>query len=120
MKRSVLRVRCAASARATYPRSTPTGYAVNAKPTAAMLEKLLLGHRSGVSPLLGSVLSQNQLKVRRSSVSRNAAWRTVSADGGIGPLIPVIDVALVHADATKKRATEDRRRTGRKSVIGFP
>jgi hypothetical protein len=37
----------------------------------------------------------------------------VSADGGIGPLIPVIDVALAHADAMKKKATEDRRRIDR-------
>src|ERR1035437_10882694 len=106
MKRSVLSVRWAASARVTYPRSTPTGYGVSANPTAAMLEKLFDGQRSGVSPLLGSVCSQNQLKVRRSSVSRNAVWRVVSSDGGIGPLIPVIDVAVVHADAMKKRATE--------------
>ena len=78
-----------------------------------MLEKLFVGQRSGVSPLLGSVCSQNQLNVRRSSVSRNAVWREVSADGGIGPLIPVIDVALVHADAIKTKATKDRRRINR-------
>src|ERR1700736_6122033 len=109
MKRSVLSVRWAASARGTYPRSTLTGYAVSAKPTAAMLEKLFVGQRSGVSPLLGSLRSQNQLKVRRSTVSRNAVWRAVSANGGFDPLIPVIDVALVHADATKTRATKERR-----------
>src|SRR5438270_7996035 len=98
MKRSVFNVRCAASARDTYPRSTPTGYAVSANPTAATLEKLFVGQRSGVSPLFGSVRSQNQLNVRRSSVSRKAVCRCVSADGGIGPPMPVIDVAVVHAD----------------------
>jgi len=86
---------------------------MHANPTAAMLEKLFVGQRSGVSPLLGLVCSQNQLKVRRSTVSRNAVCRAVSADGGIGPLIPVIDVALVHADATKTRATTERRRINR-------
>jgi hypothetical protein len=44
----------------------------------------------------------------------------VSADGGVGPEIPVIDVALVHADAAKMTVTEYRRRADRKSVIGFP
>jgi hypothetical protein len=58
--------------------------------------------------LFASLRSQNQLKVRRSSVSRNAVWRGVSADGGIGAPIPVIDVALVHPDAIKRRTTKDR------------
>ncbi len=71
-----------------------------------MLEKLFDGQRSGVSPLFGSLRSQNQLKVRRSNVSRNAVCRAVSADGGVGPEMPVIDAALVHAEATKQRATE--------------
>src|SRR5882762_8531090 len=119
MKRSVVNVRCAASVRVTYPRSTPTGYAVSANPTAAMLEKLLLGQRSGVSPLLGSVRSQNQLKVRRSSVSRNAVCLVVSAEGGIGPLIPVIDVALVHAEAATRRAIESLFTLGRIPPIEF-
>ena len=67
-----------------------------------MLEKLLEGQRSGLSPLLGSLCSQNQLKVRRWTVSRNAACLVESRDGGSdpgAPLIPVIDVADVHADA---------------------
>jgi hypothetical protein len=33
----------------------------------------------------------------------------VSADGGIGPLIPVIDVAVVHADAMNRKPAEYRR-----------
>src|SRR5438105_14925440 len=109
MQRSVFSVRCAASARETYPRSTPTGYEVKANPIAATLEKLFVGQRSGVSPLLGSVRSQNQLKVRRSSVSRNAVWRTVSREGGIGPVMPVIEVGLVHSDATTRALKETRR-----------
>src|SRR5437764_13587450 len=108
MKRSVFSVRCAASTRETYPRSTPTGYAVSANPIAATLEKLFVGHRSGVSPLFGSLRSQNQLNVRRSSVSRNAVCRAVSADGGIGPVIPVIEVALVHAEAVTSKAIVNR------------
>ena len=79
------------------------------EPTAAMLEKLFDGQRSGVSPLFALVRSQNQLNVRRSSVSRNAVWRGVSADGGIGALTPVIDVALVHADARNRYPEEARR-----------
>jgi hypothetical protein len=42
----------------TYPRSTPIGYAVSAKPTAAMLEKEGVGDRSGTSPFLGLASSQ--------------------------------------------------------------
>jgi hypothetical protein len=45
------------------------------------------------------------LKVRRSNVSRNAVCLTLSAVGGIGPEIPVIDVALVHADAATRSKT---------------
>src|SRR5438045_9130502 len=109
MNGSVLRVRCAASARETYPRSTPIGYAVSANPIAATLEKLFVGQRSGVRPLFASLCSQNQLKVRRSRVSRNAVCLPVSADGGTGPLTPVIDVALVHADVSVKTMTRHRR-----------
>src|SRR5687767_7007898 len=119
MKRSVLRARCAAALRVTYPRSTPTGYAVRAKPIAATLEKLFVGQRSGVSPLLLSVRSQNQSKVRRSRVSRNAVCRVVRAEGGSGPLIPVIDVAVVHAETTRRSRAEDRRSVSRMSGMGF-
>src|SRR5437868_6524587 len=49
------------------------GYAVSAKPTAAMLENDGVGQRSGVRPLPGGVRSQKKLKVRCWSVSRNAA-----------------------------------------------
>ena len=84
------------------------------------LEKLFVGQRSGVSPLLGSLRSQNQSNVRRSRVSRNAVCRTVSAEGGIGPLIPVIDVAVVHAEATTRTARQDRRSIGRISGIAIP
>src|SRR3954463_3854784 len=99
MNRTVVRTRSAAACRVTHPRSTPTGYAVSANPIAATLEKLFVGHRSGASPLLGSERSQNQLNVRLSSVSRNAVCRTDRLDGGIGVETPVMDVALVHADA---------------------
>src|SRR3982751_5622076 len=86
MNRSVLSVRCAASARETYPRSTPAGYAVSANPIAATDEKLFVGQRSGVNPVFGSLRSQNQLKVRRSRVSRNACSRTGSCEKAIGSL----------------------------------
>src|SRR5258705_4596184 len=49
------------------------GYAVSAKPTAAMLENDGVGQRSGVRPLDGGVRSQKKLKVLCCSVSRNAA-----------------------------------------------
>jgi hypothetical protein len=54
------------------PRSTPIGYAVSAKPTAAMLENDGVGQRSGVRPFAVGVLSQKKLKVRCCSVSRKA------------------------------------------------
>src|ERR1700704_6077500 len=118
MKRSVLRARCAASARETYPRSTPTGYAVRAKPIAATLEKLFVGQRSGVKPVFGSVRSQNQLKVRCSRVSRNAVWRGVRDEGGTGPPMPVIVVVFVaQADARTSRAAEQRLSANRKPAL---
>src|SRR5215212_1836384 len=80
MKRTVVNTRSAAAWRVTHPRSIPTGYAVSANPIAATLEKLFVGQRSGVSPLLALVLSQNHEKVRCSSVSRNAILA-----GGITP-----------------------------------
>ena len=94
---------------------------MSANPIAATLEKLCVGQRSGVSPLFGSLRSQNQSNVRRSRVSRNAVWRVVSADGGIGPLIPVIDVAVVHADPVRRSAsaTESRLATSRVMYMGF-
>src|SRR5258705_4737297 len=120
MNRSVLSVRVAAAVLVTYPRSTPTGYAVSANPIAATLEKLCVGQRSGVRPVLLSVCCQNQSKVRCSTVSRNAVCLAVSAEGGVGPLIPVIDVALVHADTTNKNGSEMRRSVSRTSGMGLP
>jgi hypothetical protein len=90
---------------------------VSANPIAATLEKLFVGHRSGVRPLVLSVRSQNQSKVLRSSVSRNAVCRVVSAEGGVGPVIPVIDVALVHADVMTRSKAEDRRSISRMSAM---
>ena len=81
MNRSVVRTRSAAAVLVTYPRSMPMGYAVSANPTAATLEKLFVGQRSGVRPFAGFVFSQNQLKVRCSSVSRNAVCRGVICAG---------------------------------------
>jgi hypothetical protein len=66
-----------------------------------------------------SVRSQNQSKVRRSRVSRKAVCLDVSADGGVGPLIPVTDVAVVHADATTRRTIGNRRNISRMSGMGF-
>src|SRR2546422_3361485 len=48
------------------------GYAVSAKPTAAMLENEGVGQRSGVRPFDAGVRSQKKLKVRCWSVSRKA------------------------------------------------
>src|SRR5258705_13782919 len=118
MNRSVLSVRVAAALRVTYPRSTPTGYAVSANPIAATLEKLCVGQRSGVRPVVLPVCCQNQSKVRRSTVSRNAVCLAVRAEGGVGPLIPVIDVAVVHADATRRNETQNRRSITRISGMG--
>jgi hypothetical protein len=59
-------------------RSTPTGYAVSANPTAAMLENCSVGQRSGVRPLEVGVLSQKKLNVRCCSVSRNATVSVVT------------------------------------------
>src|ERR1700693_2234432 len=120
MKRSVLSDRCAASARDASPRAAPTGYAVSANPIAATLEKLCVGQRSGVRPVFGLLWSQNQLKVRRSRVSRNAVCRGVSEEGGIGPLIPVIDVFVAHADARRANPAEYRLSVSRRSSIENP
>jgi hypothetical protein len=64
----------------------------------------LVGQRSGVSPLFGSERSQNQLKVRRSRVSRKAVCRTDKDVGVLGPT-PVIDVALLQAETPSARTT---------------
>jgi hypothetical protein len=109
MKRNVLRVRSAAADLETYPRSMPIGYAVNANPIAATLEKLFVGHRSGLSPVRESLRSQNQSKVRRSRVSRNAVCRVESLEGDspVSLVTPVIDL---HADAAIVAATRIRMR----------
>src|SRR5436305_1452741 len=74
-----------ASARGTYPRSAPTTYAVRPKPIAATDENDLVGQRSGTSPFCGLVVSQNQRKVRVSTVSRNGSARK----SGVGPVTAV-------------------------------
>src|SRR3982750_2027300 len=71
-KRSVVSVRALACSRVTQPCSTPIGYAVSAKPTAATLENDFDGQRSGARPLRGLVVSQKKSNVRRESVSRKA------------------------------------------------
>jgi hypothetical protein len=78
------------------------GYAVSANPTAATLEKLFVGQRSGVSPVRESLRSQNQRKVRCSSVSRNAACLSVSCGepGSVGPVTVEFGV-VAHADRRK-------------------
>lgn len=63
-KRSVVSVRSAAWLRVIQPCSTPIGYAVSAKPTAAMLENEGVGQRSGVRPLDAGVRFQKKLNVR--------------------------------------------------------
>ena len=51
-----------------YPRSTPTGYVVSPKPTAAMLEYDGVGYRSGINPFAGLPVSQKNRKVRSSQL----------------------------------------------------
>src|SRR5215218_3820239 len=104
MKRTVVRTRSAACVRVTHPRSTPIGYAVSANPIAATLEKLFVGQRSGVSPLLALVLSQNHENVRCSSVSRNAVCLAVRLACGEGTVVVVGE----QADSTAKRSRIER------------
>src|SRR6476660_1146263 len=101
MKRRVVSTRSAAALRDTYPRSIPIGYAVSANPTAATLEKLFVGQRSGVRPFAGFDCSQNQLNVRCSSVSRNAFCRAVRVPGEGGPVIVALR-AVEHAAPAKR------------------
>src|SRR5438045_9624527 len=76
------------------------GYAVSAKPTAAILENDGVGQRSGVRPLPGGVRAQKKLKVRCWSVSRNAA---VSGETAGPPEL------LVHAPRARANATATKR-----------
>lgn len=66
-------MRSRASALVTQPRSAPIPFAVRAKPIAAMLENGRDGARAAVSPVRGSVSSQNHWNVRASSVSRKGS-----------------------------------------------
>src|SRR3546814_16515613 len=61
---SVVSVRSTAWRRLTHPFSTPIGYAVSAKPIAAMDANGRDGKRSGVIPLTSLVVSQKNWKVR--------------------------------------------------------
>src|SRR3546814_12520589 len=61
---SVVSVRSTAWRRLTQPFSTPIGYAVSAKPIAAMDENGRDGKRSGVIPLTSLVVSPKNWKVR--------------------------------------------------------
>jgi hypothetical protein len=63
-----------------YPRSTPTGYVVSPKPTAAMLEYDGVGYRSGISPFCGLPVSQKNRKVRSCSSPKKGS-RTPFAKG---------------------------------------
>src|SRR5512141_2269235 len=96
----------------------PMGYVVSANPTAAMLEKLFVGQRSGVRPFAGFVSSQNQLNVRCSSVSRNADCRALSWVGASGPVMLPFR-AVVHATHRKKEAKTALGKSERVSRIGF-
>src|SRR5689334_24293336 len=58
-------------------------WAVRPKPIAATLEKVREGQRSGVRPVRGSVLSQNQWKVLVSTVSRNGSLGDAVATGAV-------------------------------------
>ena len=97
-----------ASARETYPRSTPIGYAVRPNPIAATEEKDLVGKRSGTRPFLALVVSQNQLKVRVSTVSRKGSVRK----SGVGPatavVLPVLLQPKPETRANVARASSQR------------
>src|SRR5687767_14156237 len=99
-------------------RSTPIGYAVSANPIAATLEKLFVGQRSGVRPVRASVFCQNQLKVLRWRVSRNAVSRGVIPVGwgnvGTGGL-----TGALHA-AVNARTASNKLRNDQLLGIGFP
>src|SRR5687768_9532925 len=102
-------------------RSTPIGYAVRANPIAATLEKLLVGQRSGVRPVRASVFCQNQLKVLRWSVSRNAVSRVVrpGVDGGkVGTRVGAV-IFGAHADPIATRTRTDARLTNHLESIVF-
>jgi hypothetical protein len=68
---------------------------VSAKPVAATLENERVGHRSGVSPFDGLVVSQNHWKVRCCTSSKNASFDATGT--------PVTTVAFEHADATARK-----------------
>src|SRR5687767_9817366 len=79
------------------------GYAVRAKPIAATLEKLFVGQRSGVRPFALLVFSQNQSKVRLSSVSRKAVWRGVIVGAGWVAGVVVTGPTRVEVQAPVKK-----------------
>src|SRR5918992_2766058 len=81
-------------------------YAERPNPIAATLEKLRVGQRSGVRPVRGSVLFQNQRKVRTCTVSRNGSFREAlgAADEAGAVSGPVVQATVSTAATVRTRA----------------
>src|SRR4051812_31711907 len=113
-KRSVVSTRSRAWSRVIQPRSTPIVYEVSANPTAATLEKLFVGQRSGASPLRGLAVSQKKSNVFFESVSRKALSLAVGrkvdagetpAGAAAGAAAGEVGVADRHASRTPRLST---------------
>jgi hypothetical protein len=77
---------------------------------AATLENERVGHRSGVSPVRGSVVSQNHRKVRAWTVSRNGSSRgTPPATGAVTSATGRCAVEQAPADAVARKRTRAAR-----------
>jgi hypothetical protein len=75
-----------------------------------MLEKVRVGQRSGVSPVLGSVTSQNHWNVRVCTVSRNGSF-------GLGPVTGLLVAQPANATSEKKVAATRIRRGAATPVL---
>src|ERR1700681_3556369 len=104
--RSVVSTRARAASRLTQPCSTPIGYAVRAKPTAATLEKDFDGQRSGVRPLRGFVVSQKKSNVRCERVSTNS--RSAGLPAPVATVRDDVGGADAHAAAAARASSRKR------------
>src|SRR5687768_2492828 len=78
-----------------------------------MLEKVSVGHRSGVSPVLAGVRSQNQRNVRAWTVSKNGSFAV-----GRGAVMPA-GVPLQAATANVAAMTPATAATGNRGVAAM-
>src|SRR5687768_2859927 len=77
-----------------------------------MLEKVSVGHRSGVSPVLAGVRSQNHRNVRAWTVSRNGSFAV-----GRGAVMPAGLPLQATANAAKTPTTAATRNRGAAATI---